>query len=298
LKIIQANPSFGTILGCNPDDVTGSRIDRFSPDGEMSLVREHLATLDDEVVESTELDTQAIKADGTAIWLRWTASAVRTRDGEIEYYLVMLQDVSERRSTEDTLKAAYAEMEVLVAQRTAELQAANQRLSNEAVSDPLTGLYNRRYLADFVERELSRTRRSGNRMVFVIIDIDHFKRINDTFGHDAGDHVLREVSAYLRAQIRQEDLAFRYGGEEFLLVLPTAGAEAVRGRIEQVRERIARRKIEHDNRDLGTVTFSLGVAVFPDHGDTADAVIASADDALYRAKEGGRNRVVYVADPA
>jgi len=298
LRILQANPSFGSILGCDPAEVVGTSIARFFPESEMSMVRERLATLSDEAVESTTLDTQGIRVDGTAIWLQWTAAAVRNRDGDIDYFLVMLQDVSERRSTEDALKAAYAELEGLVAQRTVELRAANDRLLTEAIHDPLTGLYNRRYLTDFVARELSRTRRAGHKMVFVIIDLDHFKRVNDTFGHEAGDHVLQEVSAFLRSQIRAEDLAFRYGGEEFLLVLPTSSVEAVDGRIEKVRELISKRRIEHRHREISPVTFSLGVAIFPDHGDTVDEVIASADKALYRAKEEGRNRVVYVTAPA
>jgi len=298
MTIIQANPSFCSILGCDPAEVAGTSIARFFPETEIALVRDRIATLSDAAVESTAVDTQGIRVDGTAIWLEWTVSAVRNRDGDIDYFLAMLQDVSERRSTEDALKAAYAELEDIVAQRTVELRAANDRLSTEAIHDPLTGLYNRRYLTDFVARELSRTRRAGHKMVFVIIDLDHFKRINDTFGHDAGDHVLQEVSSFLRSQIRVEDLVFRYGGEEFLLVLPTSSVDAVAGRIEQVRDLVSRRKFEHRGRDVGPVTFSLGVAIFPDHGESAETVIASADQALYRAKQGGRNRVVYVTAPA
>lgn len=294
MEILQANPSFGSILHCDVERVTGARVDRFFPDSEFNLIRERLAAVADGSVDSTQLDAQGVRSDGVAIWLELTASVVRNRSNEVDYFLVMIQDVSERRSTEDALKAAYAELEGLVQQRTAQLHEANQRLTAEAISDPLTGLYNRRYLADFIERELGRTRRAGHKMVFAIIDIDYFKRFNDTYGHDAGDEVLKMVSAFLRTQIRQEDLAFRYGGEEFLLVLPTTAAEAVAGRIEQIRERIARRPIEYRGRQIGPINFSLGVAVFPDHGDTADAVIAAADDALYRAKAGGRNRVVYV----
>jgi len=293
MDILQVNPSFGSILHCDVARVTGGRVDRFFPDSEFTLIRERLSAIADRSTESAQLEVQGIRADGVAIWLQMTASAVWNRADELDYFLVMIQDVSERRSTEDALKSAYAELEGLVEQRTAELHDANQRLTAQAISDPLTGLYNRRYLADFVERELGRTRRAGQQMVFVIIDIDYFKRFNDTYGHDAGDEVLKMVSAFLRAQIRMEDLAFRYGGEEFLLVLPTSSAEAVSGRIDQIRERIARRPIEYRGRQVGPVNFSLGVAVFPDHGDTADAVIAAADDALYRAKAGGRNRVVY-----
>jgi len=295
LTIFQVNPSFCSMLGTSAGEVMGAPISRFSPPEEMTLVGDELRKLSNHVVESIEIETQANRADGTTLWLHWTATAVENRAGELDYYLVMFEDVSERRSTEDALKVAYAELEGLVAERTSELRSANERLSTEAISDPLTGLYNRRYLADFVERELSRTRRGGHKTVFALIDIDHFKRVNDTFGHEAGDDVLRALSAFLRAQIRQEDLAFRYGGEEFLLVLPCAAFDGVPPRIEQIREQITHVTIEHRHRTLGPVTLSIGVAIFPDHGDSADEVISNADAALYMAKTGGRNRVVYHA---
>jgi diguanylate cyclase (GGDEF)-like protein/PAS domain S-box-containing protein len=293
LTIIDVNPSFCSMLGTSAADAIGAPIGRFFPAEEMTLVGEQLGTLSNQAVESTEIETQGIRADGEIIWLHWTATAVETRSGDLDYFLVMFDDVSERRSTEDSLKSAYAELEGLVAQRTMELRTANERLSTQAISDPLTGLYNRRYLADFVERELSRTRRGGHKTVFAMIDIDHFKRVNDTFGHEAGDEVLRTVSAFLRAQIRHEDLAFRYGGEEFLLVLPCATFDGVPVRIEKIREQITHVTIEHDHLPLPPVTLSIGVAVFPYHGDSADAVIRCADAALYQAKEGGRNRIVY-----
>ncbi len=296
MTIIEVNPSFCSILGSTAGDLVGAGINRFFPPAEMTDVSDQLRTLASGVVASAEMDTQGARADGTTIWMHWTASAVRNRSGEIDYFLVMFEDVSERRSTEDSLKAAYAELEGLVVQRTSELRSANQRLSAEAISDPLTGLYNRRYFADFVERELSRTRRAGNKIVFAMIDIDNFKRVNDTFGHDAGDQVLRTLSAFIRTKIRQEDLAFRYGGEEFLLVLPCITLEGVNSRIEGMREQITRVTIEQRHRMLSPVTLSIGVATYPDDGDSAETVIACADAALYRAKEGGRNRVVYHAE--
>jgi diguanylate cyclase (GGDEF)-like protein/PAS domain S-box-containing protein len=295
LTIIDVNPSFCSMLGTSAGDAVGAPIDRFFPPEEMDLVGDQLRTLLDPLVESTEIETQGIRTDGEIIWLHWTATAVEMRPGDLDYFLVMFEDVSERRSTEDSLKSAYAELEELVTQRTAELRSANERLSTQAISDPLTGLYNRRYLSDFVERELSRTRRGGHKTVFAMIDIDHFKHVNDTYGHEAGDDVLRALSAFLRAQIRQEDLAFRYGGEEFLLVLPCATFDGIPGRIEKIREQITHVTVEHLHHPLPPLTLSIGVAIFPDHGDSTDEVIRSADSALYLAKEGGRNRAVYFA---
>ncbi len=296
--IIEANPSFCSMLQTSAGDALGGPVDRFFPPEEMALIGDQLRKLSDHVVESIEIETQAGRTDGSSLWLHWTATAVDKRSGELDYFLVMFEDVSERRSTEDSLKSAYAELEGLVVQRTTELRSANERLSTEAISDPLTGLYNRRYLRDFVERELSRTRRGGTKIVFAMVDVDHFKHINDTLGHDAGDDVLRALSGFFRAQIRHEDLAFRYGGEEFLLVLPCATFDGIPSRIERIREQLTHIAIEHLHIPLKPVTLSIGVAIFPDHGGSADEVIRCADAALYLAKEGGRDRVVYhVAEP-
>jgi diguanylate cyclase (GGDEF)-like protein len=210
--------------------------------------------------------------------------------GTIRIFFRSIQHRSGHHSRLPALKSASAELEGLVAQRTGELRSANERLSTQAISDPLTGLYNRRYLADFVESELSPTRRGGNKTVFALINIDHFKQVNDTFGHEAGDDVLRALSAFLRGQIRHEDLAFRYGGEEFLLLLPCATFDGIPGRIEKICEQITHVTIEHLHSPLWPVTLSIEVAIFPDHGDSADEAIRCADAALYLAKEGDRGQ--------
>jgi len=295
LTVLEVNPSFCAMLHTSAESAVSRSIDQFFPADELVLVTAELAKLRLRQVDSVEIEVQGTRGDGVSIWLHWTATAVDDRAGEIEYFLVMFGDISERRSTEDALKQAYAELESLVKERTAELRTANQRLSTEAISDPLTGLYNRRYLADFVEREVSRTRRAGTKIVFVMIDIDHFKRVNDTFGHDAGDDVLKAVSTFLRAQIRHEDLAFRYGGEEFLIVLPCISLDGIRTRIDLIHTRASEVHVQNVSGEMWPITISAGVAMFPDDGQSADAVIRVADHALYQAKSEGRDRVVYNA---
>lgn len=294
LTIVEVNPTFCAMLRTSPVDAVGSPIGRYFPPEEMAVAVEELGTLANRPTESVQFEIQGTRPDGTTIWLQWTVTTVEARSGDLDYYLVMFGDVSERRSTEESLKAAYAEMEGLVARRTAELRAANERLSVEAVSDPLTGLYNRRYLQDFVERELGRARRGEFKVVFAMMDIDHFKSINDTYGHDVGDTVLRTLGAVLRAQVRREDLPFRYGGEEFLLVMPCTTVDGVFSRIEGLHAQIARQPVEGTSPPI-SITLSIGVAVFPAHGDSANVVIRKADAALYLAKTGGRNRVVFHA---
>lgn len=171
---------------------------------------------------------------------------------------------------------------------------ANQRLHEQAMRDVLTGLYNRRYLMESFERELHRARRGNEHLGVMMIDIDHFKRFNDTFGHAAGDEVLRSVAQFMLTLVRGEDILCRFGGEEFVLVQMNASAEAILQRADKLRQEIGNHEIVHDGRRLGPVTLSIGIAMFPNHGTSTLTVLQAADGALYRAKNSGRNRVVMV----
>jgi diguanylate cyclase (GGDEF)-like protein len=170
-----------------------------------------------------------------------------------------------------------------------------ETLRTQSIRDPLTGLFNRRYLEESLEQELRRAVRHQRRLGLIMLDLDYFKRFNDTFGHDAGDALLSRFGALLQRQSRAEDTACRYGGEEFLLILPEASLEVTRQRAEQVREAVKQLQVEHRQRALGAITVSLGVAAYPEHGATAEALVQAADAALYRAKAEGRDRVVLSA---
>jgi diguanylate cyclase (GGDEF)-like protein/PAS domain S-box-containing protein len=166
-----------------------------------------------------------------------------------------------------------------------------ETLQNQAIRDPLTGLYNRRYLEETMDRELHRSRRLKAPLGVVMMDLDHFKDFNDSFGHGAGDALLSALAHVITAGIRSEDIACRYGGEEFLLVMPGTSLETTRERAENVRQAVKALQVKYQGRFLKSTTISLGVAIFPDHGFTAEEVIAAADAALYRAKQAGRDRV-------
>jgi diguanylate cyclase (GGDEF)-like protein len=186
-------------------------------------------------------------------------------------------------------------LSAMVSERTrtmAELRAALHNLHTQAVTDPLTRLVNRRYLAEFLPRELIRTQRTGNSLAVLMIDLDHFKRINDTFGHDAGDLVLTHVARLLMAHIRGSDIACRYGGEEFVLVLPDTTLEGAHRRAEEIRAAVQGLNLRHQGKALDPVTVSIGLALYPEHAAGPDALIRIADEALYEAKAAGRNRVV------
>ena len=171
-----------------------------------------------------------------------------------------------------------------------------EALRSQSIRDPLTGLYNRRYLEEMLERETRRAVRSEQGLGVLMLDLDQFKKFNDTYGHDAGDTVLRETAAFLLKSVRAEDIVCRFGGEEFLVILPQANLKVSQARAERIRSKLRELTVLHQGQPLGRITVSVGVAELPSHGTTPKELIEGADAALYRAKKEGRDRVT-VADP-
>ncbi|MBV9571022.1 MAG: diguanylate cyclase [Alphaproteobacteria bacterium] len=193
---------------------------------------------------------------------------------------------------------SFTEIEQQTIQTIAEqlsLALANLRLQetlrHQSLRDPLTGLFNRRYLEDALVREVARMRRRNEPLSVVMIDIDHFKRFNDTHGHQGGDALLAEFGLLLSRHARDEDIPVRYGGEEFALIMPGASLEIAAERAERLRDAVKRLHVRLSGKALGLVTLSAGVAAYPIHGGSGLAVIGEADAALYRAKQNGRDRV-------
>ena len=166
-----------------------------------------------------------------------------------------------------------------------------ETLRQQSIRDPLTDLFNRRYMEESLERELRREGRSQKPVGIVMLDIDHFKRVNDTYGHDAGDAVLRQLGHFLKEHTRGGDIACRYGGEEFILILPEASLEQTHACAEKYRQDFKGLPLLHNGRLIDPITLSFGIATFPEHGATSEAVLRAADTALYRAKHEGRDRV-------
>lgn len=175
---------------------------------------------------------------------------------------------------------------------TVSLVSAWNRAHHLSMRDPLTGLYNRRYLEETMGRELPRARRMGESVGVIVLDIDHFKRLNDTYGHDAGDMVLERTGELLRAATRNSDIACRFGGEEFAVILPGATLMVARNRAEAIRASLEALQIDFDGKPIGPLTLSAGVASMPPHGQDWSYVLQQADRALYTAKQAGRNKVV------
>lgn len=170
-----------------------------------------------------------------------------------------------------------------------------ESLLEQSVRDSLTGLFNRRFVEEFLLRELVRAERKMRQLSVIALDIDHFKHINDTYGHGAGDSVLQQIAIVLQAHVRGSDVACRIGGEEFLLLLSESTLPIATRRAEGIRNAIHEMSFSYEEKNLGRITASFGAAAYPDHGRTPEALIRAADEALYNAKRAGRNRVVPAA---
>ncbi|MGA4319946.1 histidine kinase N-terminal 7TM domain-containing protein [Ectopseudomonas hydrolytica] len=208
-------------------------------------------------------------------------------------HMLYVRDVTQRHLSELKLAEALA----LSEERLRTISNLHEQLREQALCDPLTGLYNRRYLDEFFSRELARAQRENLPLALALIDLDHFKRLNDECGHLVGDDVLKAVAKHLLDNLRSTDAVFRIGGEEFLLILPGLDAQAARARLEALRTQLS--QVGQPTR-IGTlpVTLSAGIAIWPAHGQGLDSLLQAADVALYRAKRDGRNRVEVALPPA
>ena len=171
-----------------------------------------------------------------------------------------------------------------------------ETLHQQVIHDPLTGLFNRRYLEETLEREIHRIGRKRSTVGFIMMDLDHLKPFNDIYGHEAGDQLLQALGKFLKTQVRVEDIACRYGGDEFVLIMPEASLDITQQRAEEIRREVPHLQVVSQGRPLESSTISLGVAIFPDHGATVEDVLRAADDALYKAKAAGCNRVVVASE--
>ncbi len=271
---IIANARGATQLGYTPEELAQrSNLELTHPDDRAETV-ECMQQLVRGEIQGYRIEKRYFRKDGSIFWADLSVSAIYDDDGQIAYILGIVVDITKRKQLEQ------------------QLHQANVLLQEQAIRDSLTGLYNRRYLDKTLPRELQRAARRNQSIGIIMVDVDHFKRINDTYGHAAGDTLLRAVGTFLRHNTRSEDIVCRYGGEEFTLVLPGASPEDACHRAEELRAGIQTLIAAHQGQTLDTVTASLGIAIFPAHGTTADALVRAADQALYQAKHSGRNRVV------
>ncbi|MCG7200395.1 sensor domain-containing diguanylate cyclase [Marinobacter pelagius] len=220
--------------------------------------------------EPFSIEYPLIRKDGRQIWVWERGRGVEDDDGEMLLEGIIL-DISDRKALEDELEEL-------------------------ATRDPLTGLYNRRESSRLLEEELERARRYNRPLALLWVDFDHFKEINDTHGHAAGDSVLKSVSQLLEDSVRSVDSVGRFGGEEFVIILPEMAVREAHETAERLRQRVSGQRYPLDGGAPVPMTISVGVAVYPDHGADAAMLCAAADRAMYEAKRRGRNCVVMAPD--
>ncbi len=208
-------------------------------------------------------------------------------DSNPDTWLLLMQDISEQENALMQLKKQNEELQ----QRLTDIEQLKNRIREQSIRDPLTNLFNRRFLNEFMERELALSRRNQKPLAVVMLDLDHFKQLNDQFGHQTGDKVIEMVAKHLLRQSRRTDILFRYGGEEFLVILPNTNATQARHLAENWRVHVEQAQVFAKHQAVN-ITLSAGVAVYPEHGTTAFNLIEAADEALYQAKAAGRNQVV------
>lgn len=275
LRFTYVNGADERMRGYPRDEVIGRNLREIvTPSGQLIVdqvmqrrleQRESAPEKHDNHVESFEVEMRC--KGGSRVWAEIYATVIHDTAGRILGYVGVARDATQRREK-------------------------HAKLREQTIRDPLTGLFNRRYLDESLRRELLRAKRDGLPLSLLMIDIDHFKRLNDTHGHQAGDEVLKKLGELIRRGARRADLPCRYGGEEFLLVLPDMSAEDAAERAEEWRIAFANERIDFEGRIVLSATFSAGVATCPANGSSCEGLIRAADQALYAAKHSGRNRVV------
>jgi diguanylate cyclase (GGDEF)-like protein/PAS domain S-box-containing protein len=200
--------------------------------------------------------------------------------------VILAHDITERKWLENDLQHANQTLTL----QLDEINKLRADLQEQAIRDPLTNVYNRRFLADFLDREVARAERERLPLSVVIMDVDNFKQFNDTHGHKCGDVVLQEIAQFLVDHTRRGDVVCRYGGEEFVILMPGTSQEVALERAEMWRQDFSETPVEYEGTKF-FATFSAGVATFPQHGATDESLLQAADRALYRSKNAGRNKV-------
>ena len=266
LRFTFVNGADERMRGVCREEVIGRPLsEQLAPGGRQTLALATQRQLESAQSLVERFEVEMLCKSGGRVWVEINSTPIHDAASQIVGYIGVARDATERREAQKVLR-------------------------EQSIRDPLTGLYNRRYLDESLARELSRAKRDGLPLSLLMVDIDYFKKLNDSYGHQAGDEVLKRLGELIGRGARSGDLPCRYGGEEFLLVLPTMSLESAVERADQWRLAFADEKIPFAN-TLLSATLSIGVATCPEHGTTSEKLIGAADQALYAAKHAGRNRI-------
>lgn len=295
MRFTYLNPANEKIRGYRNEELLGQSVmTLYTPEG-LEIVRRVMRERDERIARGTDspavcFEVPQYRRDGSVIWVETTSSRITDGQGRLLGYVGITRDVDARVRDRAALEEAHHQLKL----RLEEISSLQARLWQQAVRDALTGLYNRHYLHDVLQRELARAARLGHPVSVVLLDVDHFKQINDTYGHRVGDIVLREVAHLLQAQARESDVICRWGGEEFLVLLPAMSLAQAQARTESWRAALATHGLDVFAPGL-RVTASFGCASYPQDASQGEALIHCADLALYESKRLGRNRVTSYA---
>ncbi len=277
-RVIDVNPALQKLLEVPPSSCLGKRVADVLED----WAQEFMPLLDGD-----ESRTELTISKEPALHLDLRVTPLYDNKRRLQGNLLVFRDITDQKQVEKKLRYANNRLQ----SQLIEIGLLQSQLREQAIRDPLTNLFNRRYLEETLQRELARAAREAYPVCVVMMDLDYFKRINDTYGHEAGDHVLRALANMLTEQSRRGDFACRYGGEEFVIVMPNISMDIACQRAEMLRQALGLLSIPYGDIQLST-TISMGIACYPEDGGTRKAVLRAADKAMYAAKDAGRNQVL------
>jgi diguanylate cyclase (GGDEF)-like protein/PAS domain S-box-containing protein len=277
-RIVDINPAMETFLEAPPASFIGKNVSEA-----LNIWNESTEHLMKGLDTRTELRTP----NKTSRYLDLRVTPLYDSDQHLSGRLIIFRDITDRKEVENDLRHAMDRLQ----SQLIEIGLLQNKLREQAIRDALTNLFNRRYLDETLERELARAAREGYALCIVMMDIDHFKNVNDVYGHEAGDIVLKKLSTLVTEQSRQGDFVCRYGGEECVLVMPNISINVVKERARSLLGSISSLFVPFGQFNL-TITVSMGISWFPAHGETRIDLMRAADKALYIAKERGRNQAV------
>lgn len=271
------NDAYCAIYEYIREEMIGQHYGVIMPPDQIELANAHYTRL---LSGDTGIPTERKRQrkDGSIIYIEAANALVMNANGS-KLVITTVREITERKKVEAELQKA-----------NEAFQALHESLREQATRDSLTGLYNRRHFNETIERELARAKRENYPVSVMMMDIDLFKEVNDTYGHVFGDEALRMLSTLIKEHIRAGDIGYRYGGDEFVVIMPGAGIETARTRAEIIRQAFITSSIQEAGKQ-SPATISVGISIYPKHGSNDIEILRSADSALYQAKQAGRNCV-------
>jgi diguanylate cyclase (GGDEF)-like protein/PAS domain S-box-containing protein len=277
-RIVDLNPAMEAYLSCKPASLLGKPV---------SEVMDAWLEDVDSLLNGNETRTELRISRSPSRYMDLRVTPIYDRHQVLTGRLLVFHEVTDRKTVEKRLRYANERLQ----SQLIEIGTLQSKLRSQAIHDPLTDLFNRRYLDETLDRELARASREGYPLCVIMMDIDHFKQMNDTHGHEAGDLVLKALAKTLSLRNRRGDFACRFGGEEFVVVMPNIAIDTAYRRAEELRTALNRLSVPFENYRL-TITISMGIACFPANGEDRESLLRAADRAMYAAKKAGRDYII------